>query len=471
MKVFKRNGEEAFYQGEKILMAVQKAMLDVDDVNSDVAEDIESSIMAQVTAMDEPLTVEEISDMVEDELMKHGKFKVAKAYIKYRERKREERKYEKNYQFLSKDFLSKYKHTKPPMTELGNLIYYRTYSRYLPEQRRREYWHETVARVVDYNVRLAPWRTHDEAVKESELMYDNIFNLRQFPSGRALWSGGTKTSYTNPISQFNCAFAVFDNFDIVKDIAYLLMLGVGFGFSVEKQYTQFLPKVRGDLMVMHKSYKPVKKKARKETTEFNITGDVMEIIVGDSKLGWSNAIDYLVKAFYSIDFAHVNYIWIDYNSVRPKGEPLKTFGGTASGHGALQTILEKITEVMLKDNESHKLLESLDAMDIATIIAEGIVVGGVRRSAEMCLSSDGDVAMMNAKMNLYQEINGQWVANDKILHRMMSNNSTAYWEKPTFEQLKERFEIIKQSAENNFFNMEAARKRKPNVKGTNPLTA
>jgi ribonucleoside-diphosphate reductase alpha chain/ribonucleoside-triphosphate reductase len=74
-------------------------------------------------------------------------------------------------------------------------------------------------------------------------------------------------------------------------------------------------------------------------------------------------------------------------------------------------------------------------------------------------------------MNLYtQDENDNWVVDKDILHRMMSNNSTAYWGKPSKEELKQRFEIIKHSAENNFFNMESARKRKPNVKGTNPLT-
>ena len=471
-KVFKRNGEEVFYDGSKIVFAIHKAMQDVGSIEEDIAEDIEEDILSKISGSHEPWSVEEISDEVELQLMQHGKFEAARAYILFRQRQKKERESEQTYKYLSKDFLSKYKKQKTPMTELGNLVYYRTYSRYLPEKKRREHWHETVARVVDYNIGLAPWRSNDEAKREAELMFDNIFNLRQFPSGRALWSGGTKTSITNPISQFNCAFAVFDNFDIVKDIAYLLMLGVGFGFSVEEQYVDNLPEVRGNLNVVHQAYKPLKKIARKEATEYNISGDVMEIVVGDSKIGWSTAIDLLVKTFYAIDFSFVNHVMINYNSVRPFGEPLKTLGGTASGHEALLTILDKITKVMLKHNKDKKKLSPVDAMDIATIIAEGIVVGGVRRSAEMCLSSDKDEDMMNAKMNLYtQDDKGNWIVNQDIIHRMMSNNSTAYWSKPTFEELKQRFEIIKHSAENNFFNMEHARKRKANVKGTNPLTA
>jgi hypothetical protein len=52
----------------------------------------------------------------------------------------------------------------------------------------------------------------------------------------------------------------------------------------------------------------------------------------------------------------------------------------------------------------------------------------------------------------------------------MSNNNIAFWKKPTYDELKTQFEVIKHSAETNFFNMESAQKRMPNVKGTNPLT-
>ena len=80
-----------------------------------------------------------------------------------------------------------------------------------------------------------------------------------------------------------------------------------------------------------------------------------------------------------------------------------------------------------------------------------------------------DDEMMNAKRDLYvQDSTGKWIANQDILHRMMSNNSVAYYKRPTLEELKKRFEIIRYSAEGNFYNMEAAAKRKHNVKISNP---
>ena len=353
-----------------------------------------------------------------------------------------------------------------PMSELGNFVYYRTYSRYLPDKKRREYWWETVARSVDYNCSLQESTTREEA----EELFDNMFHLRQFLAGRTLWSGGTKTAYLHPISQYNCSGIALDNFDAYKDICYLLMLGVGVGFTAEKKHIQKLPKVRGNIKVIHEDYTPFSnRKMRKESTEFNIAGDVMEIVVGDSKLGWANAIDLLIKVFYSIDFNYVNFVMINYNSVRPNGEPLRTFGGTASGHEALKTVLEKTTKILLKDNNGYKKLRPIEAMDIANIIAEGIVVGGVRRSAQMAFIDFDDDEMLNAKRDLYtQDATGKWIANQDILHRMMSNNSVAYYKKPSLEELKKRFETIRYSAEGNFFNMEAAAKRKHNVKVSNP---
>lgn len=372
MKVQKRSGEQVGYDGSKILLAIEKAMADVGNISEEIANNIEQNILESIRYNNGIWTVEKISDEVEKQLMKFGLFEVAKAYILYRERQSKERELNAKYKLLSDEFLSKYKHKPSPMTEIGNLVYYRTYSRYLPDKKRREYWWETVARAVDYNCSIQPSTTKEEA----EALYDNIFNLRQFLSGRTLWSGGTKTAYTNPISQYNCSGVVIDNFDVYNDICYLLMLGCGVGLSVQKEYVSKLPKVRGNINVIHQSYSPVSKKARKEITEYNSTANVLEIVVGDSKRGWSVAVDLLLKAFYHVDFKHIEYVMINYNSVRPHGEPLKTFGGTASGHGALQNILEKITRVLKKDNVINKKLKPVEAMDIANIIAEGIVVGG-----------------------------------------------------------------------------------------------
>lgn len=467
--IVKRNGDVVDFKKSAIERVVGLAMGETDE--NIKWQDYENMIDAICETIKDGDSVEQVSNTIERKMMEFGLYNTAKRYILYRAEREHNREKKSNYKYLSNKFLSKYKHLDPFKTEIGKFTYLRTYSRLLPEEKRREKYWETVARVVDFNIGLAKWKTDEQARIEAEMMFDNIFNLKQFPSGRAMFSAGEKPSYQNPISQYNCSFAVFDNFDILKDATYLLMLGVGFGFSVENQYVDLLPNVKGKLQIIHKSYSPIDRTMRKESTEFNIAGDIMEIVVGDSKLGWANAVDLFIKAHYLIDFRHVKTVIVNYNNVRPFNEPLKTFGGFASGHTALQTILEKMTKVLSRENENGKFLKPIDCMDLIDIIAEGIVVGGTRRSACATLISEDDKDTQNAKQKLYtQDGNGNWVIDQGIIHRQMSNNSTAFWSKPSYEDLKERFEIIRHSAENNFFNLESARKRKPNVKGTNPLT-
>ena len=466
MKIEKRDGRVVDFDNERVTNAIEKAMLEtVDGVDKKLSRRITDAIRKEIESNDLVNTVEDIQDLVEKKLMASDRKDIAKKYILYRELRNQNRGKRDSYTLLDNEFISKYKKIKPPMQPLGEFVYYRTYSRWLPEERRREYWWETCRRAVEFNCKLLPNTTKEEA----QQLFDNLFNLRQFLSGRTLWTGYTKSSFENKASQFNCSFAVIDSFDIYKDICYLLMLGVGVGFSVERKYVSQLPKLRANVNIMHKPYTSLPKYKRKEVTDFQVAGDVLEINVGDSKNGWSSAIDLFLKVFYLHDFKTINTIIMNYDSVRPFGETLKTFGGKASGHDALLKIIDKTYKIITKNNIRGKQLTSIDAMDIANIIAEGIVVGGVRRSAQMCLFDHNDNEMMNAKSSLYtQDENGIWSANQEIIHRMMSNNSIAYYHKPDLDELRERFEVIKHSAEGNFFNMENALKRNVYAKGSNP---
>ena len=72
----------------------------------------------------------------------------------------------------------------------------------------------------------------------------------------------------------------------------------------------------------------------------------------------------------------------------------------------------------------------------------------VRRTAEIVFIDLDDEETQNAKSDLYTvDANGVWQENKAILHRMMSNNSIIYEEKPTREQLHRHFEKMKVSGE------------------------
>ncbi len=87
MKIIKRSGKEVTFDGNKILAAIEKANNEVTDEKKLTAgqiSDIERSVESKCASLTRAASVEEIQDMVEDDLMKSGKFEVARKYITYR---------------------------------------------------------------------------------------------------------------------------------------------------------------------------------------------------------------------------------------------------------------------------------------------------------------------------------------------------------------------------------------------------
>lgn len=87
MKILKRSGAEAAFDINKIIAAVTKANQTVDLKNTLTAEQIQAIgkyVEGVCAALDRALSVEEIQDIVETQIMKTGAFEVAKKYITYR---------------------------------------------------------------------------------------------------------------------------------------------------------------------------------------------------------------------------------------------------------------------------------------------------------------------------------------------------------------------------------------------------
>lgn len=471
IKILKRTGNFVDFNGEKITNAIIKAMKETKDgVDEELAKEVSLKIQEDLEHKDFPIPVEVVQDMVENELMDTKRKDVAKRYILYRyerDKSRDSRK-RKDYKLLSEEFISRYKHIGAPMNQLGNFVYYRTYSRWLPEERRREYWWETVRRAVEYNCSLVPTKK-----EEAEQLYDNIFNLRQFLSGRTFWVGGTPVSYNYPMANFNCAFEIISDFHAFRDLFYLLMIGSGVGVRILREDVSQLPKVRGNYKIIHEAYTPVEKSKREDNTGIEFSNNnTVRIIVGDSKEGWVQALDHFLEFIDSSEYRNISTIIINYNNVRPKGEILKTFGGTASGHSSLKNMFTKIDGVIKKrgtiDGKERFKLKPIDCLDIANIIGENVVVGGVRRTAEIMLIDYDDTDCIEAKSKLYKNIDGQWIVDKDIVHRSMSNNSIYYRKKPTREQLRWQLEQMRYSGEPGWINEVAGSKRRPNMNGVNP---
>ena len=88
--VVKRDGKEVLYNREKIICAINKALLEMDgNLNSDyISKNVATSIENYFTAHSvECITVEEIQDLVEWNLINGPRADLAKSYIRYRYKK------------------------------------------------------------------------------------------------------------------------------------------------------------------------------------------------------------------------------------------------------------------------------------------------------------------------------------------------------------------------------------------------
>lgn len=415
---------------------------------------------------------------------------------------------------LTEEFLSQYPDMPEHMNELATFVFYRTYSRWLPLHNRRETWREAVARAVEYNVGISNkvlYKNdfdvpHDKLQAEAETLFDNVFNLRQFLSGRTHWIGGAETRVAEkfPLANFNCAYVDVKNWNDLCDLFYLLLVGTGVGFSCSIENAYCLDAVRLDYELTHSEYKPVAPSERLEHTK-TVTMDngYVKIYVGDSKEGWVEALRNFFTIITDPDCDNIKHIKISYNSIRPSGERLVTFGGTASGYEPLKEMFDGIDKVLknqldptltplVYDDELNAYyVRPIHIMDIGNLIGANVVVGGVRRTAEMFLCDEGDWEVILAKYGLnaldcdrHDEIGQaldklgvkpQWW-NDKDLldvrstlhHRRMSNNSIRFTSKPSAAFLDLIMLLIKGEGEPGFVNIEAAAKRRPNVKGLNP---
>lgn len=463
LKVIKRNGKKIHFD-----ISIIERNINIAALESETKLKLSEIKLISASIMDKIITdevhVEDIQKFVQISLMEQGFFQVATDYIEYRNKHKNRKK--KKYQFLSEEFISKYKHLPDPFPDqLGSFVYYRTYSRYIIEEKRRERWYETVARAIDYNCSLGSC-----SKKEAEELFDAMFHLKGFLSGRTIWIGGTEVAINSPQSNYNCAFDTINDYECFFELFYLLMIGSGVGLKITEEDRLVLPLIRTNVEIINKDYDAVPTNERAEHTvlEFSPDNTMVKIIIGDSKMGWSNSLKYFFLLLTANYFKDITTIIFDYDSVRPKGEKLKTFGGHASGPTALIAMYNKIDKILKSGNSNYRRLETIELADIANIIGENVVSGGVRRTSEIILFDYDDNNILTAKNNIYEVIDGAWIVNKDLIHRQMSNNSILYQKKPTREHLHWHIQQMRYMGEPGAVNAEAARKRRENFEGVNP---
>lgn len=356
---------------------------------------------------------------------------------------------------LREEFLKSYPDFPSHMENLAKLVYYRTYSRWLPEEGRRETWKETCARAVEYNCSLAPTSAY-----EAQRLFDNMFNLKQFISGRSLWIGGSEASKKTKLANFNCSFVVIDSIKSLCDLFYLLMVGTGVGVRILPNDVKELPCFRQNVILHHQYNKHSTKQKGRENTYVETDGDMCIIHIGDSKEGWVDALKAYLLCLVEPDAP--SHIMLDYTEIRVKGATLSNFGGTASGYESIMDMFTKIHRVIQEGLFSSKpvngKLRPIHCLDICNLIGQNVVVGGVRRTAEIAIIDPHDEECVHAKDNIQPGME----------HRYMSNNSIFQEERPSREKIHELFNSIRTSGEPGIINVAEAKRRRADFAGVNP---
>ena len=289
---------------------------------------------------------------------------------------------------LKQSFVDSYSQKLAPwgFNGLGEIVFVRTYSR-KKEDGLNETWPETLQRVINGAIEIGVPYTEEEAEK----LFDHMFNLRCSFSGRSLWQLGTPlVKKLNGTSLNNCYFTNIEKIEDFEMIFEYLMLGGGVGFSVERSKIHELPKVIPGVVITQER-----------------TNDA-DLIVPDSRHGWKRLLHAVLKSYFYTgkSFSYSTIL------IREYGAPLNTFGGTASGPGALIDGIKDICSVM--ENRVGKKLRSIDVLDICNIIGRIVVSGSSRRSAQIAMGDPDDVLFLRAK---------NWSSGSIPAWRANSNNS------------------------------------------------
>lgn len=246
---------------------------------------------------------------------------------------------------------------------LSDLTVFNKYAKFIHDKGRRENYGEIVDRNKEMHQRKYP-----QISDEIEDIY-NVFvhTKRVLPSMRSLQFGGRPIELAhNRI--FNCAYAPAEDYHFFSELMFLLLGGTGMGYSVQKRHVSKLPMV--------------KEPESRELYKYQIQ---------DSIVGWSDAVKVVAKA-YLHGKPLPNF---DYRDIREKGSELVTTGGLAPGPVTLELCLKALTEVF--DTAIGRNLSSLEVHDLACIIADAVLAGGIRRAAMICGFDRDDEELITSK--------------------------------------------------------------------------
>ena len=335
----------------------------------------------------------------------------------------------------------------------AQVITRRTYNRPL-EEGGFESWEQTVDRVIGHQKWLWQRAEAGPVALDSELdeLRTLMMERKVLTSGRTLWLGGTEVAKKREASQFNCSFTNVETVMDCVDTLWLLLQGCGVGFRpIVGQLTGYqkpIPK-----LTVKRSERTAKGGVAHNEETFDAATGVWTIKVGDSAEAWAKSIGKLVAHKYA-----ASELVLDFTEIRPAGDRLAGYGWISSGDASLCKAYTAIHKLL--NRRSGSLLTRMNILDLVNWM--GTVLSS-RRSAEIALFTFGEDEWEQfavAKKDF-------WIANEQ---RAQSNNSLVFNTKPLKSELEKIFGLMVASggSEPGFINGQAATKRAPWFKGSNP---
>src|ERR1700674_799502 len=170
------------FDTDKIRRAVSAAWRSkLHEVNAAEIEKVVSSVLESLPEGE--VGIEDIQNVVEVSLMRHGHYKIAKSYILYREERAKKR--------AARD-------RKPDPLAVSNYIHASKYARHRADLQRREVYAETVNRDKEMHVRRFP-HLRDQI----EEAFGYVHRKQVLPSMRSMQFGGLAIEVCHA-RQYNC---------------------------------------------------------------------------------------------------------------------------------------------------------------------------------------------------------------------------------------------------------------------------
>lgn len=404
-KVQKRDGSIVPFDFERIVIAINKAMIASSEGSEAEARMVAHKVLADLVRISKKYKdfmpdVEGIQNTVEKELILSEYVNTSKNYIIYRQKRADLRvkgiRVPEKVQKLAAESKKYFRNA------LGEFVYYRSYSKWIPEENRRETWIETVDRYIAFMKENLGRKLKEEEYAE---VRETIMKQEAMPSMRLMQFAG-KAARTTNVAAYNCSYLAPTCFQDFAEVMYISMCGTGVGWSVESENIEKLPQIQ------------------KQTGKKLLTH-----IIPDSKEGWADALALGMKTW-----AEGKDIEFDFSQLRPAGARLATMGGKSSGPEPLRQVLN-FTRMKILSRQGRRL-RPIDAHDIICKIGECVVSGGVRRSAMISLSDLDDQDIRDAKKGQFWNTDPQ---------RMLANNSAVYTEKPSSQQFMDEWVALMNS--------------------------